>query len=259
MRRGLPTGRDQAPVRCLRRAGPRSQRLPALRRAPVCCACPARGPALRFLRGRVRPSDATLGRCRDAGSAASHGAALPDLGPAIGGQQALAETGAAVGAPSLPPRAERLMPTIETTVEIAQPREVVADAFLNPANAVCWTTDLERFEIISGRPGEVGSVAHLHYNQNGRPFVMEDVLEEMIPNQYFRSRVSGGGLSAVVETWLRERRGTTEVRFRWSGSGSTFLMRLLLPFLRGTILRRARSDLDRFKDLVETHGACFQK
>jgi hypothetical protein len=151
------------------------------------------------------------------------------------------------------------MPTIETTIYIARPCEVVAEALLNPANAVCWTTDLERFEILSGGPGEVGSVARLHYNQGGRTFVMEDVLEEMVPDLYFRSRVSGNGLRARVETWLRERRGGTEVRLRWSGSGSRLLTLLLLPFLRGMILRRMRSDLVRFKGLVETRGACFKR
>lgn len=150
------------------------------------------------------------------------------------------------------------MLTIETTVYIARPREVIAEALLNPANAVCWTADLERFEILSGSPGEVGSMARLHYRQHGRPFVMQEVLEEYVPARYFRSRATGGGLRATVETWLWERYGGTELRLRWSGSGSNLLMRLLLPFLRGTISRRAESDLVRFKNLVEAHGACFQ-
>jgi len=149
------------------------------------------------------------------------------------------------------------MPTIETTVFIARPPEIVADAFLDPANAVCWTTDLERFEIISRTPGEVGSVAHLHYRQHGRPYVLVDVLEEMVPHQYFRSRVEGGGLKAEVETWLRSKNDGTAVTVRWVGSGTAFLTRFLLPFLRGAIRRRTRSDLERFKSLVETHGAHF--
>ena len=151
------------------------------------------------------------------------------------------------------------MPTVETTVEIARPPEVVAAAFLDPDNAVYWTADLERFAVISEEPGRVGSVAHLHYVQNGRPYVLEDVLEEMVPNQYFRSRVTGGGLQARVETWLREKESHTAVKVRWSGSGTTLLMRLLLPFLRGTIARQSQKELETFKALVETHGAHFRE
>ena len=106
------------------------------------------------------------------------------------------------------------MPTIEFTVEIAQPPEIIAEAFLDPDNAVYWTKDLERFEIITREPGLVGSVAHLHYIQNDRPYVLEDILKEFIPNQYFRSEVTGGGLKAQVETWLGKKNGSTEVTIR---------------------------------------------
>lgn len=149
------------------------------------------------------------------------------------------------------------MPTIEMSVEIAQPPEIVAEAFLDPANAVYWTAGLEQFEVISREPGEVGSVAHLHYAQDGRKYVMEDVLEEMVPNQYFRSTVTGGGLKARVETWLRQNNGKTAVTIRWSGSGTTLPMRLLLPFLRRAIRRQMRSELQLFKKLVEERGASF--
>jgi hypothetical protein len=151
------------------------------------------------------------------------------------------------------------MPTVEAAVEIAQPPEVVAAAFLDPANAVYWNTDLERFEVISEEPGLVGSIAHLHYVQDGRPYVLEDVLEEVVPNQYFRSTVTGGGLQAQVETWLREAESHTVVTVRWSGSGTTLTTRLLLPFLRRAIARQTQSELETFKTLVETQGAHFHE
>lgn len=151
------------------------------------------------------------------------------------------------------------MPTIETTVDISQPPKIVAQALLDPENAVHWNSDLERFEVISREPGEVGSIAHLHYVQGGRRYVMEDVLEEMVPDRYFRSRVSGNGLAARVETWLREKDSGTEVRIRWSGSGRSLLTRIVLPFMRQAILRQTKGDLERFKGLVETRGAHFSK
>ena len=151
------------------------------------------------------------------------------------------------------------MPTIETTVAIARKPQTIAEAFLNPDNAVYWTTDLERFEVISREPGEVGSIAHLHYVQNDRRYVLEDVLEEMIPNQYFKSRVTGGGITAQVETWLREQNGSTLVKLRWSGSGTALLTRLLLPFMRGSIAKQTKRELETFRDLVEKFGSDFSK
>ena len=149
------------------------------------------------------------------------------------------------------------MPTVETSLEISQPREVVAQAFLDPANAVYWTEGLEAFEVIRGEPGLVGSVAHLHYVEGGRRHVVEDVLEEMVPNEFFRSTVTGGGLKARVETCLRVTEGGTKVTVRWSGTGTNLRTRLLLPFLRGVIGRQMQAELETFKTMVEAHGPHF--
>lgn len=62
-----------------------------------------------------------------------------------------------------------------------------------------------------------------------------------------------------METWLTEARGGTELRIRWSGSGTTLPTRLALILLRAKILRQTRQELGQFKRLVEAHGVHFAK
>jgi hypothetical protein len=142
-------------------------------------------------------------------------------------------------------------------ININQPVDIVNQALMEPANAPWWTSDLERFEVVHGEPGLTGSIAHLHYRQGGRSYIMEDVLEYAEPGRRYVSRVSGGGMVARVETTIEPSASRTELTVFWSGSGKSILAKLFFPFLRGMMTRRARSDLETFKNLVETHGAHF--
>ncbi|HSB89899.1 MAG TPA: SRPBCC family protein [Anaerolineales bacterium] len=144
--------------------------------------------------------------------------------------------------------------TIRTHIDIGAPPGDVAAVILDASKAALWTADLERFEVVTGTPGLVGSKARLHYIQNGRRYTMEDELLEVEPNRRYLSRVSGDALVAEVETRLTPSAGGTRVDVRWSGKARPFMLRLMLPFLRGAIARQALGDLVKLKQIVEAPG-----
>ena len=145
--------------------------------------------------------------------------------------------------------------TIKASIFIARLPEAVTRVILDPELAVHWTTDLERFEVVTGNAGEPGAVARLHYLQNGRPYVMQDELLEVDPNRRYRSRVSGEALTAEIETTLSAEGRGTRVAIRWTGSGRRFPFSLMLPLMRRSIVRQAEVDLGKLKSLVEGGAA----
>lgn len=139
---------------------------------------------------------------------------------------------------------------------IDRPIAEVDEAFLDLDNHPAFTADLDSVEVLRRPPELVGSVARLHYKDGS---VMEDVLEECVRGDHYRSRVSGQGLIAHVETRLRPHGRGTDVSMRWEGSVDRWLGRLVLAFLRPVVRRRAQADLATFKRLIEAYGPHFAR
>lgn len=149
------------------------------------------------------------------------------------------------------------MAEFKISIKINRPVEIVYQAYVDPDNMLKWSTDLEKFEIVKGKFGEVGAIAHLHYRQKGRSNIMEDRLEYIEPGKKLISNVSGEGINVKVETTFNSLDGGTEIAILWNGKGTNFWLKILLPFLKGMIRNQAQSELDKFKKLVEEHGVKF--
>lgn len=151
------------------------------------------------------------------------------------------------------------MITFKVSTVIDEPIDIVIKALMNPDNFPYWTTDLEKFEVIKGKTGEVGSIGRLHYVQKGRSYVLEDKLIYCEPGKKYVSQVSGDALTANVETTLHSTGNRTEMSITWSGKGKVIILKLLLPVFRSRMIKQSRAELETFKKLVETRGIDFSK
>ena len=144
------------------------------------------------------------------------------------------------------------MVEVRASVDIAAPVDAVVGVLLDATRAPLWTDGLERFEVVRGVPGEAGCVGRATYRGSfGRTVVMTDTLELANPGRFYRSTVSGGGITAVVETRLRATDGGTHIDLEWSGSGSHLAGNLTMRLLRRGIARRAHADLAKLAALAE--------
>lgn len=146
------------------------------------------------------------------------------------------------------------MTTVEVSVVIAASPESVSEVLLDADAAPLWTSGLERLELVRGTAGLAGSVGLAHYVEGGRHYTLEDRLLEVDPARHFESEVRGGGLKAVVETNLERLPDGTRTTIRWSGTGTNPLTWLMLPFMRRSVGRRCREDLESLRALVESRA-----
>jgi hypothetical protein len=133
----------------------------------------------------------------------------------------------------------------------------VNQAYTDPENMPYWTKYLEKFEVVKGNIAEAGALARLHFKKKGHSYIMQDELLETEPGKRYKSRVTGGGITAEVETVFNPTDKGTMLSLKWKGKGKAALFNVLLYLLRGKIKKDATSELIEFKTLVETYGVKF--
>ena len=144
------------------------------------------------------------------------------------------------------------MPTVGASIRINAPVDVVVAVLLDADKAPLWTSGLDRLELVEGSVGEPGSIGRAHYQEGDRRYVLNDVLEEVDPGRRYVSRISGGGITARVETVLQPMTpGETRLQLRWSGRGTNPVTWLMLPFMRRRMAERMATDLDALRVLAE--------
>lgn len=149
------------------------------------------------------------------------------------------------------------MPKLIVSAIINQPVNIVYKAYIEPDNMLKWSTNLVKFEPVKGEFGEKGSYAHLHYEQKGRSYILKDELKYLDPGKKIVSQVSGQGLLIHVTTRFNKVDDKTELKLIWDGSGTKFILKFLLPILKGKIKRQAQAELNTFKRMVEKYGVKF--
>ncbi len=135
--------------------------------------------------------------------------------------------------------------------------EIVAEALIKPSNFPCWETDLKKYIVVKGVPGEAGCVALLFFSKKGSSYMMEEELVHCNPGRSYVSILTGTALEARVETILIPSGEETLMTLIWSGKGKTLLLKLLLPFMRSRMIRQTEIELDKFRKLVEAKGSDF--
>lgn len=148
------------------------------------------------------------------------------------------------------------MVVVERSEQIDASPEAVTSVLLDAELAPLWTAGLDRLELVSGVPGRVGCVGRAHYRSGRRHHVLTDELLEAVPHRYYRSHITGGGVSVDVETRLKPSSGGgTRLTLHWSGTGTNLVTRLMLPRMRRRISSRVDADLHSLRALVEEREA----
>lgn len=133
--------------------------------------------------------------------------------------------------------------------------DTVWAAFDNPDNIGRWQTNFHSYKLVSGEPGQAGSVAELVFNEKGKIVVTTETITERREKSFLAGAyTSGHGTATIVNQFeaidAHRTRWTSWSRFCFRG-----LMKVTALFGGGAIRRRTEANMQRFKLLVETDEA----
>ena len=128
-------------------------------------------------------------------------------------------------------------------------------AFNASSNKRRWQQNFESYTHMSGDPGQQGAISELTFNENGKMMVIsETITESRAPD--FLSAIYESKYSSTIIVNHFESIGESTTRWTaWCNFAFKGFMKIMAPFIAGTIRKRTEDDMHRFKLLVETDAA----
>lgn len=139
-------------------------------------------------------------------------------------------------------------------VDIQLPRDRVVELFDNPDNLKHWMPGLISFDVISGSPGQSGTVSMLKFQMGKRMMEMkETITSRNLPDGMTALYEARGVRNEIKATFIALDPGSTryisETSFRFSG-----IMKIFGFLMKGAFVKTSQGYLERFKKFAEEQG-----
>lgn len=136
---------------------------------------------------------------------------------------------------------------------IHKPRQEVWNAFGNIENMPKWQPTLIKHEVLSGLPGQPGSVSELNYKDGEREFsLIEKIIHDNEPNDLESAYENRFAVNVVKNTFIEQGKDQTlwivENEFKFK----TLLMKIIGNVLKKNYVRRTQRDMEHFKEMLES-------
>lgn len=140
---------------------------------------------------------------------------------------------------------------IKTAVTVNKQVEEVWQAFMNPANLPHWLTGFVSVTPISGQPGMPGSKNKIVLKERGREMVAEETVQEITSPKHFRCTIASTQMNSENDFRFVSFGHYTEIIQTVQLHPNGFMMKLLLPFVKGTAQKTMTNDLMKLKIFIE--------
>jgi uncharacterized membrane protein len=138
-------------------------------------------------------------------------------------------------------------------IEINQPIDKVVALFDNPENMGKWMEGLQRFEHLSGTPGQPGAKSKLYFKMGKRDLEMiETIVKRDLPNEFSGTYDANGVHNIISNKFIKlsekKTKYVTEQEFQFKG-----FMKIIGFLMPGAFRKQSMKYLQAFKKFAESN------
>lgn len=138
------------------------------------------------------------------------------------------------------------------TVTINQPVEKAWETFMNPDNLKYWLTGFISAEHVSGEAGKKGAVSKLTFRERGKKMEVTETVTAIEPHQQYSFTMVSAAFNAETDIRFISFGSRTELIQVTRYFPKQFIMKLMMPLIKGAMKKRMEDELVRFKKFTET-------
>jgi ligand-binding SRPBCC domain-containing protein len=135
---------------------------------------------------------------------------------------------------------------------INKPIVEVWNFYDNIDNMRKWLTGFQKFEHVSGVHGHPGAKGKHFYNEKGRTIILDEEILERHKYHQLKGKLSDPNMDCIFDTHFTDLHdGRTEMITSSDFTFKTLSMKLMTPFIRGSIKKRQDTDFLKLKNAIE--------
>ncbi len=140
----------------------------------------------------------------------------------------------------------------KVTTTINKPIEKVWELFMNSDNLKNWLTGFVSVETLSGNPGETGSVSKLKFMERGKLVELKETVIAATPNQQYSFEMEHSAFHGKTDVRLVSFGNRTEFIQTVEFFPKGFMMKLMMPIVKGAMKKQMVNELNNLKNFIET-------
>ena len=141
----------------------------------------------------------------------------------------------------------------QTTVIINKPIKEVWKFFKDPDNLKFWLSGFQKFELVSGEPGSVGSKTKHYFLEKGKELVLDEEIIEIIPEKKFEGTLASSMMVNTVTNYFNDLgNDQTEYSITADTAFKGFVWKQLGPLMKGEFKKRQEKDIQTLKQVLES-------